>query len=430
MSSALAAPASAGAVPGDHSPWLIALVVSIATFMEVLDISIANVALRHIAGALPHPTTKARGSHELPRFERDHPPDQRLVVDRFGRKRFYMSVRCHLHRPARSCAGSHGACRSLIMFRVLQGLGGGGLAPSEQAILADAFPPTSAGRPSLFYGIAVVAGSAIGPTLGGWITDTASWHWIFFINVPMGIISLILVSLLVREPAATEDTRRDLSRPGVKVDFIGFILVALGLGCLEVVLDEGQRNDWFSSDFIVTFAIVSGVALALLVPWELSRKHPIVDLRLIGRRQFGTCFFVMLLVGAILISTTQLIPQLLQTQFGYTATLAGMALSPGGAVVMMLMPLAGWLTDKMQPKYLIAFGLTVIALSMWIATNLNGDVTFAQAAWARVLTAAGLPFLFIPITAASYSGLPPGSTNQAAGLINVARNLGVASAWR
>ncbi len=156
----------------------------------------------------------------------------------------------------------------------------------------------------------------------------------------------------------------------------------------------------------------------------MSRKHPIVDLRLIGRRQFGTCFCVMLLVGAILISTTQLIPQLLQTEFGYTATLAGMALSPGGAVVMIVMPLAGWLTDKVQPKYLIAFGLTVIALSMWVATNLDADITFAQAAWARVLTAAGLPFLFIPITAASYSGLPPGSTNQAAGLINVARNLG------
>ena len=194
------------------------------------------------------------------------------------------------------------------------------------------------GKAFAFYGVAVVVAPTIGPTLGGWITDHQSWRWIFFINVPMGIISLLLVSLLVHEPGATDRMREKLSRDGFKVDFIGFVLVALGLGWLEVVLDEGQRSDWFSSDFIVTFAIISGLALALLVPWELSRKHPIVDLRLLGRRQFGTRFCVMLLVGAILISTTQLIPQLLQTEFGYTATLAGMALSPGGAVVMMPCP--------------------------------------------------------------------------------------------
>jgi DHA2 family multidrug resistance protein len=169
---------------------------------------------------------------------------------------------------------------------------------------------------------------------------------------------------------------------------------------------------------------MSAMALAVLVPWELTRKDPIVDIRLLTRRQFGTCFFVMLLVGAILISTTQLIPQLLQTELGYTAMLAGMALSPGGVVLMILMPLAGQLTDKIQPRYLIAFGLTVVALSMWYLTGLDGDITFAYAAWARIFTAAGLPFLFIPLATASYGGLPQESTNQAAGLFNVARNLG------
>lgn len=200
-----------------------------------------------------------------------------------------------------------------------------------------------------FYGLAVVVAATIGPTLGGWITDTSSWHWIFFINVPMGLLSLLLVSALVQEPAATERERQQLLRSGLRVDLVGFILVALGLGCLEVVLDEGQRSDWFSSGFIVAFAVVSATALALLIPWELTRKDPIVDIRLLARRQFGTCFVVMLLVGAILISTTQLIPQLLQTQLGYTAMLAGMALSPGGVVLMLLMPSPGRSQTRFSP---------------------------------------------------------------------------------
>ena len=234
----------------------------------------------------------------------------------------------------------------------------------------------------------------------------------------MGLLSLLLVSSLVREPRRSP---RPLRRG---VDFIGFILVALGLGCLEIVLDEGQRNDWFQSNFIIIFAVIAATSLLALIPWELSRSNPIVDVRLLGRRQFGTCFLVMLIVGVVLFSTIQLMPQLVQNEFGYTATLAGLSLSPGGFATMLLMPVAGYLTGKVQPKYLIAGGFAVLALSMWHLTGLNGDITFSYAVWARIYTAVALPFLFIPITTASYHGLSGADTNQAAGLINVARNLG------
>jgi DHA2 family multidrug resistance protein len=336
-----------------------------------------------------------------------------------GRKRFYMMC-VGLFTASSLLCGLAWSLESLIFFRVLQGLGGGGLAPSEQAILADAFPPEKRGQAFAIYGVAVVVAPTIGPTLGGIITDYSTWHWIFFMNVPMGLLSLFLVSSLVREPP------RASHRParGFKINFVGFALVALGLGCLEVVLDEGQRNDWFESGFIVFFAVVSAVSLLALVPWELSRSDPIVDLRLLGRRQFGTCFMAMLLVGAILFGTLQLMPQLVQNEFGYTATLAGMSLSPGGLATMMLMPLAGFATGKVQPKYLIAFGFAILALSTWHLTGLNGDITFSYAVWARIYTAIGLPFLFIPVTTASYFGLAEEQTNQAAGLINVARNLG------
>jgi DHA2 family multidrug resistance protein len=224
-------------------------------------------------------------------------------------------------------------------------------------------------RAFAIYGVAVVVAPTIGPTLGGLITDDLTWHWIFFMNVPIGVLSLVLVSSLLRSDG---EARRAPGR-GRRVDFIGFALVALGLGCLEVVLDEGQRNDWFQSGFILLFAVVSGMCLLALIPWELSHKDPIVAVRLLGQRHFGTCFLVMLLIGAILFSTLQLMPQLVQSQFGYTATLAGLSLSPGGLATMLLMPVAGYATGKIQPKYLIAFGFAVLALSTWHLTGLDGD---------------------------------------------------------
>ncbi|OAF02904.1 EmrB/QacA family drug resistance transporter [Bradyrhizobium centrolobii] len=409
---------------GGHNPYLIAFVVSIATFMEVLDTTIANVALRHIAGGL------AVGLDESTYVITSYLVANAIVLSIsgwlstvFGRKRFYMMCVATFSVASLFC-GLAWSLQALVLFRILQGLGGGGMATSEQAILADSFPPQKRGQAFAIYGVAVVVAPVIGPTLGGWITDTYSWHWVFLINVPMGLISLFLVGTLVKEPSGAEEERAELLSKGLRVDYVGFLLVAIGLGSLEFVLDEGQRNDWFGSNMIVTFALLAATSLLALIPWELTREDPIVDIRLLGRRQFGSCFLVMLGTFAVLISTTQLLPQLLQTELGYTAMLAGLVLSPSGVVTMMLMPVAGRLVTIVQPKYLIMFGAAIAALSMWHLTGLTGDITYGYAALARVYLAVALPFLFLPVTMASYDGLPPEKTNQASALINVARNIG------
>ncbi len=270
----------------------------------------------------------------------------------------------------------------------------------------------------------MVVAPTIGPTLGGWITDNWSWHWIFFINVPVGILSLALVQWFVVEPDVLEQERRKLFAGGLKVDWTGFVLIALALGCLEIALDKGQREDWFDSSFIVTFAIISAISFALFFPWEWTRKDPIVDVRLLFTRQFGLSFLVMMAVGAVLFSSIQLLPQLLQTDFSYTATLSGLVLMPAGFVMLLLMAASGRLANLVQPKYLMAAGLLLVAAGMWHMTSLTADASFSYFTWARVLQILGLPFLFIPITTASYAGLPPEKTNAASALINVARNLG------
>jgi MFS transporter, DHA2 family, multidrug resistance protein len=422
--------ASAGAwspersAAGGHSPYLIAFVVSIATFMEVLDTTIANVALRHIAGGL------AVGIDESTYVITSYLVANAIVLSIsgwlstvIGRKRFYMICVATFTVSSLLC-GFAWNLQALVLFRILQGLGGGGMATSEQAILADSFPPHKRGQAFAIYGIAVVVAPVIGPTLGGWITDTYTWHWVFLINVPMGVLSLFLVGTLVKEPSGAEEEREKLLSKGLRVDYVGFLLVAIGLGSLEYVLDEGQRNDWFGSNMIVFFAVLSAVSLLALIPWELTREDPIVDLRLLGRRQFAACFLVMLATGAVLISTTQLLPQLLQTELNYTALLAGLALSPGGIATLVLMPVVGRLTGIVQPKYLIMLGAAIVAFSMWHLTGLTGDITYGYAAMSRIFLALGLPFLFLPVTTASYDGVPPEKTNQASALINVARNIG------
>ncbi|MBR0774635.1 DHA2 family efflux MFS transporter permease subunit [Bradyrhizobium diazoefficiens] len=409
---------------GGHNPYLIAFVVSIATFMEVLDTTIANVALRHIAGGL------AVGLDESTYVITSYLVANAIVLSIsgwlstvIGRKRFYMICVATFSLASLLC-GFAWNLEALVLFRILQGLGGGGMATSEQAILADSFPPQKRGQAFAIYGVAVVVAPVIGPTLGGWITDTYSWHWVFLINVPMGMLSLFLVGALVKEPSGAEEERAKLLSKGLRVDYVGFLLVAIGLGALEFVLDEGQRNDWFGSRMIVTFAVLAVVSLLALIPWELTREDPIVDLRLLGRRQFAACFLVMLGTGAVLISTTQLLPQLLQTELNYTALLAGLALSPGGVATLLVMPVVGRLVGAAQPKYLIMLGAAIVALSMWHLTGINGDISYGYAALSRIFLALGLPFLFLPVTTASYDGVPPDKTNQASALINVARNIG------
>ncbi|PWT93136.1 MAG: EmrB/QacA family drug resistance transporter [Proteobacteria bacterium] len=409
---------------GDRNPWLIAVVVSIATFMLVLDTSIANVALRQIAGSL------AAGVDESTWVITTYLVANAVIIpisgwlaSVIGRKRFYMSCVAVFTVSSLLC-GLSTSLPMLIFFRILQGLGGGGMAPSEQAILADTFPPEKRAQAFALYGVAVIVAPTVGPTLGGWLTDNYSWHWIFFINVPIGVLSLSLVQWLVVEPEVLARERRQRMAGGLRVDWIGFALVSLCLGCLEIVLDKGQREDWFQSTWITTFAAISAIAGILLLVWELTREDPIVDLRLLFQRQFGASFLVMMTVGAVLFGSTQLLPQLLQISYGYTSMLSGLALMPGGFAMLLMMPLAGAAANLIQPKYLIAGGLLIVALAMWQMTTLVPDASFSYFAWERVWQMIGLPMLFIPINTVAYAGLPPEKTNEASALINVARNLG------
>jgi DHA2 family multidrug resistance protein len=409
---------------GDRNPWLVAVVISLATFMQVLDTSIANVALRNIAGSL------AAGVDESTWVVTSYLVASAVVLPIsgwlsgvVGRKRFYMLCVATFTAASVLCAFAPNL-GVLIVLRVLQGLGGGGMAPSEQAMLADTFPARLRAQAFALYGVAVIVAPTIGPALGGWLTDNYSWHWIFLINGPIGLISLGLVGWLVTEPEVLRRERRERLAGGLRVDWIGFLLIALALGCLEVVLDKGEREDWFASGFIVAFFAASMLALVLFIPWELTRDDPIVDIRLFGRRQFATANVLMLALGAILFGTIQLIPQLLQVSFGYTATLSGLALMPGGMAMLVMMPVVGFVSGHVPPKYLIGVGMGVVALSMWHMMSLSPAADFSFFAWARVYQTIGLPFLFIPITSASYAGLPADKSSEASSLINVSRNLG------
>ncbi|HUB25695.1 MAG TPA: DHA2 family efflux MFS transporter permease subunit [Tepidisphaeraceae bacterium] len=403
------------------NPWLIAVVVSMATFMEVLDTSIANVSLRYIAGGL------AAGLDESTWVLTSYLVSNAIILPlsgwlavRVGRKRFYMTCVALFVISSFLC-GIAPSLMFLLTARVFQGAGGGGLAPSEQAILTDTFPASKRGSAFALYGIAVVVAPAIGPTLGGWITDNYSWRWIFYINIPVGILSLTLTHFLV----PGDEKKSSDPRAKGSVDFLGFGLVALGLGCLQVVLDRGQIDDWFGSTLITVFAIISAFCLILLIIHELTTPSPVVDLPLMADPKFFISCFCMFLFGAVLFSTTQLLPQLSQELLGYTATLAGETLSPGAVVIILLLPLAGWLLKHVQPKYLIAFGFLSTSVALWIMSRIfTTTASFNWLTAARCMQAFGLAFVFVPINTVAYTGLPKGKSNQASALINLMRNLG------
>ncbi|MBV8849014.1 MAG: DHA2 family efflux MFS transporter permease subunit [Methylobacteriaceae bacterium] len=419
-----AAAATASRSPAKHNPWIVAIVISIATFMEVLDTTIANVALRNIAGGL------AVGPDEAAWVVTSYLVANAIVLcasswlaQTFGRKRFYMACVAIFSLSSVLC-GFATSLQELLLFRVLQGLGGGGMAPVSQSILADSFPPEKRGQAFALYGVAIVVAPIVGPTLGGWITDNYSWHWVFLINAPVGLLSLGLVHVFVEQKTHPDDRGKRLLHGLRNFDLIGFALIAACLGSLEIVLDQGQRDDWFGSNVIVFFTAVSVVCFLLFLPWGYLRKNSVIDLHILFSRQFGACFLVMLGTGGILISTVQILPQLLQDNFGYTATLAGLALSPGGMVTMVMMPIAGRLTGIVQPRYLIMTGAAVMVFAMYNLTNLYSGNDFSFFVWSRVYIGIGLPLIFVSITSASYEGIPPDKTDQASALINVGRNLG------
>jgi MFS transporter, DHA2 family, multidrug resistance protein len=408
---------------GDVNPWMIAVLVAVATFMEVLDTTIANVALRYISGGL------AVSSDEASWVITTYLVANSIVLcasgwiaQTFGRKNFFM-VCIALFTVSSLACGFAWNLQSLLIFRVMQGLAGGGMTPVAQSILAAAFPPAKRAQGFALYGIAVVVAPAVGPTLGGWLSDNLSWHWCFLINVPVGLITVILIHFIIPSSPEKQKERERLWAKGVNFDFVGFLLIVTFLGGLEVVLDRGQIDDWFGSGFIVTFAAISATALLLFIPWELNRPQPLIDIKMLTGRQFGTCFLIMLVTGALLIATTQILPQLLQEDYGYTATLAGLAISPGGAVTMVMMVIVGRLSF-VQPRYLIAIGAAIACYAMVYLLTMTQDADYWYFAWSRIYLGIGLPLIFIPITTASYDGIPPNKTDQASALINLARNFG------
>jgi len=406
---------------GSINPWVIAVTVTLATFMEVLDTSIANVALPHISGNL------SAGADESTWVLTSYLVSNAIVLPLsgwlsglIGRKRFYMSC-VALFTVSSFLCGLAPSLGVLVFFRILQGVGGGGLQPSEQAILNDTFSLEKRGMAFAVYGVAVVVAPTIGPWLGGWITDNFSWRWIFYINVPVGILSLLLTSLLVSDPPYMKRTK---VREGFRVDYIGIGLISLGLGAMQIILDKGEREDWLSSNFIQVFFVLMLIGIIAGIIWEMRHDYPVVDLRMLKDRNFAVATLAMFFLGFVLYASTVLIPQFLQEMMGYTAELAGLALSPGGAVIMFMMPVVGFLVSRVSTKYLITFGCLVSSLALFVMAGWNLQIDYKHAVLARMLQSFGLAFLFIPINVSAFAFVPKEKTNMGTGIINLARNIG------
>ncbi len=416
------AAAQAGAPPAAGgaaltSPWLIAVLVALATFMEVLDTTIANTVLPYFAGSMGVSDDEAAwvvttylvaNAVSLTASP--------FLARRLGRKTFFLLCLALFSISSILCAQAWNL-NSLLLFRILQGLAGGGMVPVSQSILAASFPPAKRGQAFALFGVAVVVAPVVGPALGGWLADNWSWRWGFLINGPVGLATIALIAALL--PADEPNEER-----AARFDTIGFLLVATFLGSLEIVLDRGLEDDWFGSTFIVLFTAICALAFLLMIPWEATRRDPMIDVRMVATRQFGACFVVMGATGAILYATSQFLPLLVQTELGYTATWAGLLLTPGGLVTMVMMFVVGNLSSRFQPKYLIMTGAIFVAISMYQLTSVYGDLDFWFLARTRMALGVGLPLIFIPIIAASYDGIPPNRVDMASALINAARNTG------
>jgi DHA2 family multidrug resistance protein len=399
--------------------------VSIATFMEVLDTTIANVALRHIGGSLA--ADQDEQTWILTSYLVSNAvvlPVSGWLANVIGRKRFYMICVFLFTASSLLCAVSN-SLQMMLIARVLQGIGGGGMAPTEQSMFADTFPPEKRPQAFALYGLTVVSAPAIGPVLGGWLTDNLSWHWVFLINLPVGLLSLTLVGLLVVEPEILQQERRALLAKGLNIDVLGLLLVFVGFGTLQILLDRYEIDDGFTSGFITALGVISATSLVTLVIWELIHPQPVVNVRLLGYRTFGICCGLMFLVGFLLISTTQLLPQLAQSLLGYDATTSGLTLGVGGIATLLLMPVSGIVTGRLiQPKYLVGMAIVGTGGAMLFASGLDLDISFWSISEVRISQVIWLPFLFIPISSVSYVGLPPARSNEASALINLMRNLG------
>jgi len=400
------------------SKWIVALTVMLPTFIEIMDISVVNVSLPHIQGSL------SVGLDEVTWVLTSYLISNAIIIPisgwlagMFGRKRFLI-FSLILFTASSVLCGSAFSLAILIVARILQGIGGGGLQPISQAILLESFPQEERGLAMAFFGMGVVLAPIMGPVVGGWITDAWSWRWVFYINLPAGLLAIALVSLFVHDPGY-------IRRRHLKIDTWGLFLLAVGLGCLQVVLDKGQRDDWFSSNFILTFSLISGSALMLLVIRELRIPHPVVNLRIFRDRSFATGNLIMFAGFFCLFASIVLLPLYLQNLMGYNAFWAGLVLGPGGIAAFLIMPLAGMMMKKkVSPRLLLGIGLSISAYALWLMSGFDLQASFRSVVIPRLIQGFGLGLFFVPLSAATFTGIPNEETGNASGIFNLLRNLG------
>jgi MFS transporter, DHA2 family, multidrug resistance protein len=403
------------------NPWIIAATVAMAAFMEVLDTSIANVALPHIAGSLG--ASEDQSTWVLTAYLVANAivlPMGGWASSVIGRKKFFMLCIVIFTVSSLLC-GIAPSLGLLLLFRVMQGAGGGGLQPMAQAIMADSFEPSKRGLAFALYGIVAVLAPSIGPALGGWITDNYSWHWIFYINIPVGILAFFLTSRLVDDPPFAKSDRNNL----YKLDYVGLGFLVVAMGALQIGLDKGEENDWFGSNFIRACGVAFAISFAGLMIWEWHKKDPLIDLKLFKYKNFAVCCFLMLLTGGFLNATTVLQPQFLQQTIGYTATNAGFSLTLGGISLLLMVAIAGQMVGRFPARNVIILGFALFTVGYYVsATRLNVGISFNTAQLLRVAQVIGIPFVFIAVTTAAYFGIPSEKNNQVSGLINFSRNIG------
>lgn len=400
------------------NPWLIAASVMLATFMEVLDTSVANVSLPHIAGNLS--ATAEESTWVLTSYLISNAiilPATNWLGHFFGRKRFLI-VCIGIFTLSSALCGAATSLGMLLFARVLQGAGGGALQPIAQAVLLESFPQERRGSAMAVYGMGIVVAPIIGPTLGGWITDNYSWRWIFYINVPIGILAVFMASTFLEDPPYIKS-----QRPG-RIDYIGFGLMALGLAALQIVLDKGQEDDWLSSSFIVKAIIIAVVALVAFIVWELRTKEPIVNLRVLGNRNFAVGVVLITAMGIVLYGTIALLPLFLQTLMGYPALQSGLAVSPRGIGAVISMIVVGRLVGKIDGRYLVMFGFVVVGYSSYMLGDINLDISISSIVWPQIIAGLAMGFVFVPLTVMSTGTLSNEQIGNATGIFNLMRNVG------
>jgi DHA2 family multidrug resistance protein len=397
--------------------WIVAVTVMVPTLIEIIDTSVVNVSLAHISGSL------SAGVDESTWTITSYLVANAIIIPitgwlsrLFGRK-LYLLVSVAIFTASSLFCGLAWSLESLIFFRVFQGLGGGALQPISQSILLETFPPRQHGVAMAFFGLGIMFGPILGPIVGGWITDNWSWHWIFFINVPIGMLSIALTMMAIHDPPYMKRTR-------MPIDYAGLVLIALGLGCLQIVLDKGQREDWFSSGLIVWLTVISAASLVLFVVSELRAKAPVVNLRIFRNVSFSTGNTIMFFTFFNMFSSIVLLPLYLQNLMGYTATLAGLVLGPGSLATVVALQTAGQLYNRINAKFLLLFGILVVAYSIHLMSQFNLYASFGAVMWPRVLLGFGMGFIFIPLTNTTLSTVKKEDMANATAIFNLLRNLG------